>query len=262
MNDISKVPMKVLVQQDKVQRMLENTLKGKTRQFTTSLINVVNSNQSLADVDQMSVIKSAMVAASLDLPIDQNLGFMWLVPYKGMATPQIGYKGYIQLALRTGQYKKLNTIVVHEGEMKYWNPLTEDFEYDPKGKESDEVIGYLGYLRMINGFEKTVYWTKQNIEDHRMKFSKMSGKAKPSGVWASNYDAMALKTVMRNLLSKWGIMSIEMQQAVVQDEKAPETDVRDVTPTETNSIDSLLAPEPKGEPINDSNEATVPTNAE
>lgn len=209
--------MKELVKQDNVQAMLKSTLQDKSSQFATSLVSIVNSNQSLRDVDQMSVINSAMVAATLNLPINQNLGYMWLVPYKGQAQAQMGYKGYIQLAMRTGQYKALNAVAVCEGELGSWNALTEEVEYNPEKRKSDEVIGYIGYFRLLNGFEKTVYWTKDQIESHRMKFSKMSSGKKPSGVWQKNYDAMAMKTVLKSLLSKWGPMSTDMVTAIEHD---------------------------------------------
>jgi len=212
-----KMNMKELVKQDNVQTMLKSTLQDKASQFATSLVSIVNSNQSLKNVDQMSVINSAMVAATLNLPINQNLGYMWLVPYKGQAQAQMGYKGYIQLAMRTGQYKALNAVAVCEGELGSWNALTEEVEYNPEKKKSDKVIGYIGYFRLLNGFEKTVYWTKDQIESHRMQFSKMSSGKNPSGVWQSNYDAMAMKTVLKSLLSKWGPMSTDMATAIEHD---------------------------------------------
>ncbi|HAX1134228.1 TPA: recombinase RecT, partial [Enterococcus faecium] len=106
---------------------------------------------------------------------------------------------------RSGKYKALNVIEVYEGELKSWNRLTEEFEFDPNGRTSDEVIGYVGYFELLNGFKKTVYWTKQEIEAHRIANNKDRDKTKLSGVWASDYNAMARKTVLRNLLSKWGI---------------------------------------------------------
>ena len=239
-NQLAHTPVKTLVKNSKIKKMLEEALRDKAPQFMNSLVSVVNSNQSLQKVDQMSVINSAMIAASLDLPINQNLGYMWLVPYKGTATPQIGYKGYIQLAMRTGQYKAINAIAVYEGEISAWNALTEDVDYDPSKRSGDAVIGYIGYFKLLNGFEKTVYWTREQIDQHRQRFSKMSGGENPSGVWASDYDAMALKTVLRNMLSKWGPMSTEMATAVSQDEEAPANavDVEEDTASETTQ--SLL----------------------
>lgn len=224
-NQLANLPMKKLVQQNAIQDMMKRTLGSKAQQFTTSLVNIVNSNQQLKNVDQMSVIQSAMVAASLDLPIDPNLGYMWLVPYGHSATPQIGYKGYIQLAQRTGQYKAMNAVVVHEGELVSWNPLSEEVVFDPMKRTSDEVIGYVGYFRLLNGFEKTVYWSKDQMEDHRKRFVKGGGgQDKPTGVWGTDYDAMALKTVIRGLLSKWGPMSVQMAEAIKADDKEPQNE--------------------------------------
>nr|WP_269082179.1 recombinase RecT [Lactobacillus selangorensis] len=169
-----------------------------------------------------------------------------------------GYKGYIQLAQRSGQYKHLNAIAVYEDEFKGFNPLTEEIKYEPNFRDRDageQPVGYVGYFQLVNGFEKTVYWTRKQIDDHRKQFSKMSGKDKPTGVWASNFDAMALKTVLRNLLSKWGPMTVDMQTAVVSDEESPEpVDVTDsVEDTEEAKATQLAAsfasdPEPVTEP--------------
>lgn len=209
--------MKELVKQDNVQKMLKSTLQDKASQFATSLVSIINSNQKLEQVDQMSVINSAMVAATLNLPINQNLGYVWLVPYNGMAQAQMGYKGYIQLAMRTGQYKALNAVAVCTGELGGWNALTEEIEYNPEKREDDNVIGYIGYFKLLNGFEKTVYWTRDQIDKHRMRFSKMSSGKEPSGTWKDNYDSMALKTVIKAMLSKWGPMSTEMATAIEHD---------------------------------------------
>src|SRR5699024_8095221 len=121
------------------------------------------------------------------------------------------YKGYVQLALRTGQYKNINVIEVYEGELQSFNRLTEEIELDFESKVSDKVIGYVGFFELINGFQKTVYWSADQIEKHKKKFSK-TGFA-----WKDNYDAMAKKTVLRNMLNKWGILSIDMQKAVTTD---------------------------------------------
>lgn len=276
-NSLSRVPVKTLVKQDKIQQMFEGALHEKATQFATSLVSVVNENRKLSQVDSMSVINSAMVAASLDLPINQNLGYMWLVPYKNVATPQIGYKGYIQLAMRTGQYKSLNAIVVYDGELNGWNALTEEVDYNPTGKKSDTVIGYIGYFKLLNGFEKTVYWTRDQIDQHRQRFSKMSGGKNPSGVWESDFDAMALKTVLRNLLSKWGPMSTEMSEALTQDEKKQDSKVPvDIDAEEgTDTTAALLndfnkaegaktvnADEKDGDTDDDSNSDSEPTGEE
>src|SRR5690625_1235701 len=163
--------IKQLMNADSVKKRFEETLGNKAPQFMTSVINLVNSNTNLQKCDQMSVISSAMIAASLDLPIDPNLGYAWVVPYGNKATFQLGYKGYVQLALRTGQYKNINVIEVYEGELVSWDRLTEEIELDFEQKKSDKIIGYVGYFELINGFRKTVYWSKEEIEKHRKRFS-------------------------------------------------------------------------------------------
>ncbi|TGY55465.1 recombinase RecT [Ligilactobacillus murinus] len=217
-NALSRIPVKQLVKNTQVKNMIANVLHDREPQFATSIVSIVNSNRSLANVDQLSVIQSAMVAATLDLPIDQNLGYVWLVPYKGKAQAQIGYKGYIQLAQRSGQYKAMNAVTVYEGELTSWNPLTEEVVFDPMKRTSDVVIGYIGYFKLLNGFEKTVYWTKEQIEAHRDRFSKAGGNSP----WKSDFDAMAKKTVLKDLLTKWGPMSTQMAVAASKDEVDPD----------------------------------------
>lgn len=239
--DLATIPVKNLVESDTIKNKFNEVLGQRAPQFISSLVNVVNSNQSLQKVDQTSVISSALVAASLNLPVDPNLGYMYIVPYGGKAQPQMGYKGYIQLAQRSGSYKHLNAIAVYEDEFKGFNPLTEELLYTPdfKDRDKEQPVGYVGYFELANGFEKTVYWTRKQIDDHRQRFSKSGGKAKPSGVWASDFDAMALKTVLRNLISKWGPMTIDMQKAVVSDEEQPET--IQVEATESEKKDQLAS---------------------
>ncbi|MFR5264560.1 recombinase RecT [Clostridium sp.] len=202
-----------------IQKRFQEVLNKRAPQYMSSIVNLVNGDTNLQNCDPLSVISSCMVAATLDLPVDKNLGYAWVVPYGNKASFQLGYRGYIQLALRTGQYKGINVIDVHEGELINWNPLTEEVEIDFSQKKSDAIIGYAGYFKLINGFEKTVYWSKEQIENHRKKFSKS-----PFG-WNKDFDAMARKTVIRNMLSKWGILSIEMQNAYTADTNTIKEDI-------------------------------------
>lgn len=214
--------MKGLLASPVVLKRFEEVLGKRANQFAASILSLYNSEKLLQKSEPMSVISSAMIAATLDLPIDKNLGYAWIVPYAGKASFQMGYKGYIQLALRTGQYKNINVIEVYEGELVKWNRLTEELELDFELKESDKVIGYTGYFELLNGFRKTVYWTKADIEKHKKKFSKSDFG------WKNDWDAMAKKTVIRNMLNKWGILSIDMQKAYVDDEKLPvESEIRE-----------------------------------
>lgn len=208
--DPNNLPVKELLNNIAFKKRFEEILDRRAPQFMASIVNLVNSDKNLQLCQPISVIQSCVMAATLDLPVDKNLGYAWIVPYKNKATFQMGYKGYIQLALRSGQYKAINVIDVHEGELIDWNPLTEEIEIDFKAKQSDAVIGYAGYFELLNGFKKAVYWNREDIVAHRKRFS----KTKSGGVWDSDFDAMARKTVIRNLLSKWGILSIDMQNAV------------------------------------------------
>ncbi|WP_339176218.1 recombinase RecT [Bacillus sp. PS93] len=228
--------MKGLLSSPAVMNRFEEVLGKRASQFTASILSLYNSENTLQKADPMSVISSAMVAATLDLPVDKNLGYAWIVPYKGRAQFQLGYKGYIQLALRTGQYKSINCIPVHEGELQKWNPLTEEIDIDFEKRESDSVIGYAAYFELLNGFRKTVYWTKAQVEKHKKKFSKSDFG------WGKDWDAMALKTVLKSMLSKWGILSVEMQKAVIEDneereriditDQMSEPEIIDAEPTE------------------------------
>jgi recombination protein RecT len=223
--------IKQLMKSESVKKRFEDVLGSKAPQFMTSVINLVNSDTNLAKVDQMSVIGSAMVAASLDLPVDKNLGYSWIIPYGNKAQFQLGYKGYIQLALRTGQYKHINVIEVYEGELQQWNRLTEEFEIDFDKKKSDAVVGYAAYFELVNGFKKTVYWTKEEVEKHRKRFSKSDFG------WKRDWDAMAKKTVLKNMLSKWGILSVEMQKAFAEDNE--DREIKDITNEVNNETEVI-----------------------
>ncbi|USK43561.1 recombinase RecT [Cytobacillus oceanisediminis] len=225
--------LKGLLNTPTMQKKFEQVLAKKAPQFMASVLNLYNGDVGLREAEPMSIVSSAMVAASLDLPVDKNLGYAWIVAFydskKGhkAAQFQLGYKGYIQLALRSGQYKAINVIPVYEGELLKWNRLTEEIDLDLDAKKSDKVIGYCGYFKLVNGFEKTVYWTRDEVEAHRIKHNKAKDKKSLNNVWRSDYDAMAMKTVLRNMLGKWGILSIDMQKAFTEDEQ--ERELKDIT---------------------------------
>ncbi|MGL4569577.1 MAG: recombinase RecT [Clostridium sp.] len=225
--------IKGMIDNPSIKKRFEEVLKERAPQYMSSIINLVNSDTNLKKCDPTSVVASAMVAATMDLPVDKNLGYAWVVPYGTRAQFQMGYKGYIQLALRTGQYKAINVVEIREGELVNWNPLTEEVDVDFTQKKSDAVIGYAGYFKLMNGFEKTVYWSKDDITRHANKFSKTFNSK--NSVWKSDFDAMAKKTVLRNLLSKWGILSIEMQNAYTADQNLVKKDIlEDITNIQGN----------------------------
>ncbi|MGG0891716.1 recombinase RecT [Cytobacillus horneckiae] len=244
--------LKGLLNTPTMKKKFDEVLDKKAPQFMSSLLNLYNGDPGIQAAEPLSIVSSALVAATLDLPIDKNLGYAWIVPFydskKGhkAAQFQLGYKGYIQLALRTGQYKAINVIEVREGELIKWNRLTEEVELDLDGATSEKVVGYCGYFKLINGFEKTVYWTRDEVEAHRIKHNKMKDKKALNNVWKSDYDAMAMKTVLRNMLGKWGILSIELQKAFSEDEAR---EIKDIT-EDANEIEVIeAAPEEAQKPI-------------
>lgn len=234
--------MKSLLNSPAVIKRFEEVLGKRGPQFTASILSLYNNEKMLQKCEPMSVISSAMIAATLDLPIDKNLGYAWIVPYGNRASFQLGYKGYIQLALRSSQYRYINVTPIHEGELKKWNPLTEEIDIDFESRESDAIIGYAAYFELLNGFRKTVYWTKEQVEKHRRKFSKSDFG------WKNDWDAMASKTVLKSLLSKWGILSIEMQKALVEDQD--EREMKDITgevDLSTDQHDNVIDADPEPE---------------
>jgi recombination protein RecT len=213
---------KAIVYSPSIKKRFEDMLDKQANGFITSLLNL--KQDKLKGCDNMTVLGSALKAASLKLPIDPNLGFAWIIPFKNHgkleAQFQIGYRGFIQMAQRSAQYKKLNVTEIYEGQLKSFNPLTEELELDLDNKQSDAVIGYAAYFRLLNGFEKTVYWSKEKVTAHARRFSKSFG----NGPWKTDFDAMAKKTVLKNMLSTWGILNIDMQEAVSSDSKVIKTD--------------------------------------
>lgn len=216
-------PQNILANENMKKKFTE-ILGKKAPGFMASIISLYNSDTNFSKVDGYSVVNSALMAATLDLPINKEFGFAWIIPYGKSAQFQVGYKGFIQLALRTGQYQKLNVIPVYDGQLKRFNPLTEDIELnfdEPIVDGEKKIIGYAFYMRLINGFEKTIYWTRKEVEEHGKRFSKTYN----NGPWKTDFDAMAKKTVLKNSLTKWGILSVEMQKAIEADQAVVEKSI-------------------------------------
>lgn len=202
---------------EKLRGRFDELLGKRAPQFVSSMVSLINANAQLQQAfyeSPMTVVQSCLKAASFDLPIDQNLGYAYIVPFrsKGKMEAQfiLGWKGMHQLALRTGVYKVINVTDVREGELKSYNRLTEeielDFVEDEDERETLPIIGYVGYYRLVNGAEKTIYMTKKQIEAHERKHRK--GDYMGFG-WKNDWNSMALKTVYRRLIGKWGVMSID-----------------------------------------------------
>lgn len=219
--------LKALLNNVNVKKRFEELLGKKAPGFMSSLISVTNGNAQLQKAEPHTIIAAGAIAAALDLPVDPNLGFAYIVPYNtkkklpdgtetwvNQAQFQLGYKGYIQLAMRTGQYKTINACEVYEGEIKSVNRITGEYEFGEK--TSDEIVGYVAYFKLLNGFEKYLYMTKNEIEKHAKTFSQTYKKG--FGRWKEDFHAMAIKTVIKRLLSKYGILSIEMQTSLQADQ--------------------------------------------
>jgi recombination protein RecT len=199
---------------ESVQRKFEKLLGQKSAGFISSVLQTVNNNSLLAKADPATILNAAATAASLDLPINQSLGRAWIVPFKGQAQFQIGYKGFVELAQRTGQYRSINAIEIYENQYQGFNALTEEIDADFSVEGKGNVVGYAAYFELLNGFKKTVFWSKDKVEQHAKRFSKSFG----NGPWKTDFDAMAKKTVLKHTLSNWGILSIEMQTAQLADQ--------------------------------------------
>ncbi len=201
-----------------VQEQFDRVLRDNSETFIASLIDLYGSDNYLQNCQPNDVAKEALKAASLKLPISKGLGFAYLVPRKisGKHYPQfqIGYKGYIQLAMRTGQYKVINADVVYEGEIKDREKLSGHIDLSGE-KKSDKVIGYFAHFELLNGFSKTLYMTKDEVTAHAKRYSQSYNYK--SSAWQTNFNEMALKTLLRNLLSHYGYLSIEMISAFEKD---------------------------------------------
>ncbi|SUP42426.1 recombinase RecT [Veillonella criceti] len=203
---------------DDVKKRFNELLGNKAPGFISSLLSVANNNKLLAKADPKTVIAAGAMAAALDLPVNQNLGYAYIVPYGNEAQFQMGYKGYIQLAMRTGQYKTINACEVYEGEIRNTNRFTGEFEFGER--TGDEIVGYMAYFKLINGFEKYIYMTMAEMQAHARKYSKTyKGGTDKWGI--ADFHSMAIKTVLKRLISKYGILSIEMRAGLT---KAIETD--------------------------------------
>lgn len=222
------------------QRRVKELLGDRSSQFMTSVSSMIGADDKLSKCEPTSLFMACLTAAALDLPINKNLGFAHIIPYelnkkqvdeKGNPTWtkvaeaqfQMGWKGYVQLAQRSGQYKTIAATEVYEGQLVDMDPLLGN-TYDWNQRSGDAVIGYVAKIKLVNGFEKELFMTMADVERHAMKYSKAyqwdkdpKNKYGANSPWSNNFDAMALKTVVKLLISKWGPMSVDMQKAVELD---------------------------------------------
>lgn len=249
------------------QAAIHNALNdaGREKTFVSSIIAASTINPVLQECTPKSVLSAALVGESLKLCPSPQMGHYYFVPYENKvkdrngrdvldengrpikqksAQFQMGYKGYIQLALRSGQYRNINVLSIKQGELKKWNPLTEEIGVelieDEDQREMTETIGYYAAFEYLNGFRKAMYWSKAKMEKHALRYSKGYAAKKGYTFWEKDFDAMAYKTMLRQLISKWGIMTVDMQRAFEQDVDIIQND--DGTTTVTSGYDDSIAP--------------------
>lgn len=224
--------IKNLLAKNEVKSRFKNILgEQKSNIFMASIVNAVSSNTALQKCNPSSIMSAAFIAASFDLPIDQNLGFSAIVPYKDKAQFQIMYKGFIQLAIRTGQYKAINASEVYSDEIKTYNPITKEVVFVDDFKQTshrsnddkDMIIGFYAYFELLNGFRQPFFMTTEEVTNHAKNYSKAYQhdlrEKKQTSTWTTDFTQMGIKTVIKLLLSKWGILSTEIQKAISEDQK-------------------------------------------
>lgn len=220
MNRVSKPKFSVAVQSDAYKNLINNTLGDKeiARQFIADITTVVSANPTLQSCDAGSIISAGLMAQSLKLPLANSLGFAYVVPYKEKAQFQIGWKGLVQLAQRTGLFETIGVRPVHKGEYDGQDEFGEDLFKFSHDYDNEEVIGYFAYFKLVNGFKKTLYWTKNQCENHARKYSRAYGTGKTTDLWTNSFDAMACKTVLKRLLNQYAPMSVDIQKGITADQ--------------------------------------------
>ena len=228
-----KKPFSLVINSDGYKRMINNTLKDPKRaaKFVTAITSAVVTNAELSKCDASTIVMGGLLGETLNLSPSPQLGQYYLVPFddrkNGVSKAQfiLGYKGYIQLAVRSGYYKKLNVLPIKQGELIRFDPLEEDIEVsliqDERERELAETMGYYAMFEYQNGFRKAIYWSREKMETHAMRYSKGYASDKKKGTawtfWSKDFDGMACKTMLRQIISKWGIISIDLQTALEKD---------------------------------------------
>ena len=223
----NKPKFSLAIQSEGYKRLINNTLGDQKRaaKFIVAISSAVATNPSLQQCEAGSILSGALLGEALNLSPSPQLGQYYLVPFKDKAQFQLGYKGYIQLAIRSGQYKDIDVIEVREGEYLGRDKITgkHQFEFieDEVERENKPIIGYMAYFEYLNGFYKNLYWSKEKMQKHALEYSQAYASDVKKGTnysfWTKDFNGMAFKTMLRQLISKWGIMSIDMQEALTKD---------------------------------------------
>ena len=214
-----KVTIQSLVHNEEFVSKAQDILQDGTPQFMASVLTLANSNKLLGECDPIKLYNCCLMAAALKLPFNQNLGQAYIVPFKGEPQLQIGWKGFTQLAQRSGQFKRINCSDVREGEIVKRDRLTGEIEFDwldDAEREKKPVIGYVAYFELLNGYQQTLYMSKAEVEAHAKKYSQTYKQG--FGVWKDNFDAMARKTLIKRILNQFAPLSVDMAKAMEYDQ--------------------------------------------
>lgn len=209
-------------------KQAQDVLGSGTQQFMSSVLSLNNSNQELQKCDPVKLYNCCLMAAAIKLPFNQNLGQAYIIAYKGEPQLQIGWKGFVQLAQRSGQFKTLGANPVYENEIGGIDPMTAEIIFDFKLEKSGKVVGYMAYFELLNGFKKNLYMPVADLQRHGKKYSQTFKKG--YGVWVDNFEAMAMKTVIKLLLNKFAPLSIDMAKAIEIDQADDQGDYADNKP--------------------------------
>ena len=278
----AKPKFSVAIQSDAYKNLINNTLNDPKRasRFIANITSAVSVNPTLQECDAATILSAGLLGEALNLSPSPQLGQFYMVPYEDkrrnckVAQFQLGYKGYIQLAIRSGQYRKINVLPIKEGELVSWDPMTEEIEVniidDDEVRDKTPTMGYYAMFEYVNGFRKAIYWSYAKMLNHADQYSKAfskktyedikAGKIPQNEMWKyssfyyKDFDQMACKNMLRQLISKWGIMSIDMQKAleydqgvgIVKDGKASGVEYVD-SPDADLVIEPSIPTEPQGE---------------
>jgi len=228
-----------------VSKFLANNFGDKERKaFVSNVIALTEADPKLQKCDPGSLMKCAMNATALNLPLNKNLGYAYIVPYNNVPQFQMGYKGFIQLAIRTGQYKTINACEVREGEIKR-NKFTGAIEFLEE-KEEGKIVGYLAFIELLNGFQQSLYMSTKEVQAHAKKYSKVFARY-GNGLWKDEFHLMAKKTVLKLLLNRYGVLSTEMQNAIQIDQADSEGNYIDNPTSRQVEVEVLKQAEPEDE---------------
>jgi recombination protein RecT len=223
MSENAIVTIPDLVKNEKIIESANRTLGSRGQQFLTSVLTLWNSDEAIQECEAKSLYNACLTAATLDLPVNKNLGFAHIIPYKNgksgktEAQFQMGWKGFVQLAMNSRLYETIGVREVHEDEIDGVNELTGEVEFDFKLGSTADIVGYMAYFVTIDGFKKRLYMDNDRLNLHAKKYSQSFKKG--FGVWVENFEAMAKKTVVKLLLSNWGKLSTQLAQAIEEDQK-------------------------------------------